>query len=77
MNHTTNWPNEYIMYGMIQPKSPREIWVYKDRLNYIRVQTNLDIERAVWAGSALLVYFRDGSCRRYFDYINYERIGPY
>ena len=72
-----NWPNEYIMYGIIQPKSPREIWVFKDRWNYIRVQTNLDIERAVWAGSALLVYFRDGSCRRYFDYINYERIGGY
>lgn len=72
---TNNWPIEYPTCGIILPKGSREVWVYKDRWNYIRVQTNLDIDRAVWAGSALLIYFRNGSCRRYFDHINYESIG--
>jgi hypothetical protein len=65
------------MYGVTKTQTAREIWVYKDRWNYQRIQTNIDVDRAVWAGSALLVYFRDGSCRRYFNNINYERIGGY
>jgi hypothetical protein len=65
------------MYGVTKTHTAREIWVYKDRWNYQRIQTNIDVDRAVWAGSALLVYFRDGSCRRYFNNINYERIGGY
>lgn len=73
--NTNIWPVEYPTCGIILPKGPREIWVYKDRWNYQTVQTNLDIDRAVWAGSALLVYFRNGQCRRYFDRINYEIIG--
>ena len=70
-----NWPLEYPECGIIILKTPREVWIYKDMWNYARVQTNIDIDRTVWAGSALLIYFRNGSCRRYFDHINYESIG--
>lgn len=68
------WTSLFVSYGAIQIHGS-EIWVYKDRWNYVRVQCNRPVERAYWSGNYLVVSLADGTLRRYLDYMKYEAIG--
>lgn len=68
------WPQEYADYGVIKTSS-RQLRIYKDIWNYIVVNTEKDVESAIWAGRSLIIHFRDGSTRRYLNNFTYERVG--
>lgn len=68
------FPTEYIHYGVYKIQD-HEVWIYKDRWNYIRVSCQGKVRDAYWSGPYLIVTLGSGQIRRYFDHIRYEIVG--
>lgn len=68
------FPSEYIHYGVFKVQD-QEVWIYKDRWNYIRVSCHTKVRDAYWTGPYLIVTLVSGQVRRYMDHIRYEIVG--
>jgi len=67
-----NW-NELANYGVLKVDGTN-VKLYKNVSNYESVYVGQPIDRAVWAGTTLVVYLQNGTTRRYKDRSNYETI---
>ena len=69
------WDPKFIECGVVKVDNTR-VRVFKDRYNYVTIDTGQPIQTALWAGDGSLnVYMTNGRIRRYRDRVNYITMG--
>jgi len=69
------WDSKFIQCGVIKVDHTR-IRVFKDRYNYVTIDTGRPVHTALWSGDGHLnVYMADGRVRRYKDRVNFITMG--